>query len=84
MHLDVCSLGMAKSLPSVNPFMGESQEIQFDDWLPEFERSAIWIGWSDHGHLLQLAAHLIGRVMQNWDLQNWCDKGSYAEAINSL
>ena len=70
--------------PPVDPFTGEGAEVQLDDWLPALERAASWNGWSEGDQLLQLAGHLRGRALQEWDLLEQADKASYSRAVECL
>ena len=70
--------------PPVDSFTGENQEIRLDDWLPALERASTWNGWSEEERLMQLAGHLRGRALQEWNLLSDRDKGSYADAIQAL
>ena len=49
--------------PPVDFFTGEDPEVQFEDWLPTLERTAVWNGWTDEEALIQLAGHLRGRAL---------------------
>lgn len=70
--------------PPVDSFTGENQEIRIDDWLPALERASTWNGWTEEERLMQLAGHLRGRALQEWNLLGDRDKGSYADAIQAL
>ena len=50
------SHGRKGKAPQVDAFTGESPNVLWEDWIPTFERAAIWNGWSDEEKLLQLAA----------------------------
>ena len=54
--------------PPVEPFTGENPAIKLHDWLPILKRASLWNGWSPDEQLLQLAGHLRGRALQEWDL----------------
>ena len=58
-------------------------EVQLD-WLPALERASSWNGSSEEDKLLQLAGHLRGRALQEWNLINDSDKSTYSNAIESL
>lgn len=65
--------------PPVNPFDGESLDVLFEDWIPSLRR-AEWNGWSERETLIQLAGHLRGRALQEWDLLAPHEKQSLQEA----
>ncbi len=52
--------------PPVESFSGENEAVRIDDWLPALERAATWNDWSEEA--LQLAGHLRGRALQEWEL----------------
>ena len=54
--------------PPIDSFTGESPEMRLDDWLPSLLRAADWNGWSKEELLIQLAGHLRGRALQEWNL----------------
>ena len=56
-----------KPPPPVDPFPGDSVETDLDDWLPTMERAASWNVWSDEEMLMQLAGHLRGGALQEWN-----------------
>lgn len=70
--------------PPVEPFSGENIEIQLEDWLPALKRASSWNEWSEEDLLLQLAGHLRGRALQEWNLLDDADKGTYASAVEAL
>lgn len=53
--------------PPVDSFSGETPDITFDDWLPALQRAAECNQWTDQETLIQLAGHLRGRALQEWD-----------------
>lgn len=55
-----------------------------DDWLPSLERAASWNAWTDEEKLLQLAGHLRGRTLQEWNLIPTEDRSNFADAVKSL
>ena len=69
--------------PPVDPFTGES-EVQLDDWIPALKRASVWNGWSEDELLLQLAGHLRGRALQEWNLLDDQSKATYSGAIEAL
>ena len=70
--------------PPVDSFLGENVEVQLDDWLPALERASSWNGWSEDDKLLQLAGHLRGRALQEWNLIADDDKSTYSSATEAL
>ena len=54
--------------PPVEPFTGENPSELLEDWQPTLERAGHWNGWSGDEMLLQLAGHLRGRALQEWNL----------------
>ncbi|XP_064398966.1 uncharacterized protein LOC135345475 [Halichondria panicea] len=70
--------------PPVDPFTGENEETRFEDWLPTLERAATWNRWSSEEQLMQLAGHLRGKALQEWNLISPDDKSSYQSATSEL
>lgn len=70
--------------PPVDPFSGESNEVQLGDWLPVLEWAASWNEWSESDKLLQLAGHLRRKALQEWGLIGEADKTTFKEAVNTL
>ena len=70
--------------PPVEPFSGESKTQRIEDWLPALERAATWNDWTEEDRLLQLAGHLRGRALQEWELLSEEDRGSYSQAVSAL
>ena len=70
--------------PPVDPFSGETPDVIFDDWLPALQRAAAWNGWSDEEKLLQLAGHLRGRALQEWNLLQDSEREVFESAVDSL
>ena len=68
--------------PPVDPFSGDSVETDLDDWLPTLERAASWNVWSDEEMLMQLAGHLRGRALQEWNLIPREEKSTYSDAVS--
>ena len=54
--------------PPIDPYSGEDPEVRIDDWLPALKRAAAWNDWSEDETLIQLAGHLRGRALQEWNL----------------
>ena len=70
--------------PPVDPFSGDDGAILVDDWLPSLERAASWNAWTDEEKLLQLAGHLRGRALQEWNLIPVEEKSTFRDAVKSL
>ncbi len=70
--------------PPVDSFSSENPEDRFEDWLPTLERAAQWNGWSDEETLLQLAGHLRGKALQEWNLLTSESKTSFGEVAGAL
>ena len=70
--------------PPVDSFTGEKQEVRFEDWLPTLERAATWNGWSSDEKLMQLAGHLRGKALQEWNLMSQSEKATYQAATTEL
>ena len=70
--------------PPVDPFTGEQVEVRFEDWLPTLERAATWYGWSSEEQLMQLAGHLRGKALQEWNLMGQTEKSTYKDAASEL
>ena len=54
--------------PPINFFSGEDSEVCLDDWLPSLRRASQWNNWTTEEQLLQLAGHLKGRALAEWNL----------------
>ena len=70
--------------PPIKPYSAKVTETDFDDWLPTLERAATWNGWADEEKLLQLADHLPGRPLQEWNLITAVEKMTFADATSAL
>ena len=70
--------------PPVDPFTGEDPVCRLDDWLPTLKRAAEWNGWTEGDLLLQLAGHLKGRALQEWNLMADTEKTTYSQATAAL
>ena len=70
--------------PPVDSFTGENPEVRLDDWLPTLERASTWNEWTEDELLLQLAGHLRGRALQEWNLIDSGSKGTYSRGTDSL
>ena len=69
--------------PPVDAFMGEDPEVRLDDWLPSLKHAAEWNNW-EPSELLQLAGHLRGRALQEWNLLQPSERATYEEAVGAL
>ena len=67
--------------PPVDPFRGE---VTFEDWLPALQCAAAWNGWSNEEKLLQLAGHMCGRALQEWNLLQEFERETFDVAVGSL
>ena len=70
--------------PPVDHYTGENPEIRFDDWLPSLVRASSWNGWTEEEQLIQLAGHLRGRALQEWNLMEETDRKSLTRALPAL
>ena len=70
--------------PPVDTFTGERAEIRLEDWLPALDRAALWNGWTVEEMLLQLAGHLRGRALQEWNLLPPEERQDYDSAKKAL
>ena len=70
--------------PPIDPFTGEEPTIRPDDWIPALERASKWNGWSAEEKLLQLAGHLRGRALEEWNLLSEQEASSYRLALANL
>ena len=66
--------------PLVDTFMGEDPECRLDDWFPTLRRAADRNGWTEGDLLIQLAGHLKGRALQEWNLMADNEKKTYSQA----
>jgi beta-phosphoglucomutase-like phosphatase (HAD superfamily) len=48
------------------------------------KRAATWNAWSDSEFLLQLAGHLRGYALQEWNLLDKDEKSAYNDATSAL
>ena len=44
----------------------------------------MWNGWSEEKTLMQLAGYLRNRTLQEWNLLNGEDRGTFEEAVKAL
>ena len=59
-------------------------ELRLDDWIPALLRASKWYGWSEDEVLIQLAGHLRGRALQEWNLlpdEEKCDRQKAVKAL---
>ena len=71
-------------VPPVDQYTGEDPDIRFDDWLPALQTAARWNGWTDEETLIQLAGHLRGKALQEWNLLVEADKATFEKAVTAL
>ncbi len=77
-------VGRRGKAPPVDPFSAENPEVRLDDWFPTLDRATVWNGWSDEEALMQLAGHLRGKALREWNLLNKEQKTTYKDAITAL
>ena len=65
-------------------FTGEDSAVRWEDWLHTLERAATWNGWSDEESLMQLAGHLRGRALVEWNLLSGEEKSTYSASKQAL
>ena len=70
--------------PPIDQFTGEQLDCRFEDWLPTLERGADWNRWSSEEKLMQLAGHLRGKALQEWNLMSASDKATFQSATSEL
>ena len=70
--------------PPVEPYTGENPDLLWEEWLPMFERAASWNGWTEQDRLLQLAGHLRGKALQEWNLLSSSHKSTFATATSEM
>ena len=68
----------------MDPFTGEDPEIHLEDWLPSLERAAAYNGWEPDELLFQLARHLRGRALLEWNLLGATGRATFETAVGSL
>ena len=68
----------------VDSFSSEDVAIRLDDWVPTLKRAAAWNHWSTEDQLFQLAGHLRGHALQEWDLIPDGEKRQFQSAIEVL
>ena len=67
--------------PPIEPFTGEDLEVRLNDWLPALHQAA---QWSEEELLIQLAGHLRGRALQEWNLLEHKELLTSESAISAL
>ena len=70
--------------PPIDPYTGEDPEVRIDDWLPALKRAASWNDWSEVETLIQLAGHLRGRALQEWNLLSETDRSTLDATVRAL
>ena len=70
--------------PPVSQFSGEDLECQLHDWLPSLERASVWNAWTAEERLMQLAGHLKGRALQEYNLLRAEERESFESAVEAL
>ena len=80
-HRSVTRRGKA---PPVDPFTGGNPSLRLEEWLPALERASQWNGWSEADQLLQLAGHLRGKALQEWNLLGEQEKSTMPRAVEAL
>lgn len=70
--------------PPVDPYNGESYEVQLHDWLPSLEKAAEWNRWSEEEKFMQLAGHLREKALQESTLISEAEKTTFAQAVAAL
>ena len=70
--------------PPIDPFTGENPEIRLDDWLPSLQRASRWNQWTEEEQLIQLAGHLRGRALQEWNLLGRDSQQTFGEVDETL
>ena len=69
--------------PPVDCSTGESIEILLDDWLPVLEHARL--EWVDGSRvLMQLAGHLKGHALQEFNLLDQTEKDMYTHVVSAL
>lgn len=64
----------------MNEFSGEDP---LEDWLPSLELASTWNAWSEEDRMIQLAGHLKGRALQEWNLLH-PDRAAFAQVVETL
>ena len=53
-------------------------------YVPALKRASTWKGWMENGLMTQLAGHLRGRALQEWDLLSEIEKDTFESAVEAL
>ena len=83
-HSDPANVHRCRKAPPVEQFTGDKQDELLDDWLPTLEQAGVWSAWRDEELLMQLAGHLRGRALQEWNLLTTYEKSSWDNAVTTL
>ena len=67
--------------PSIDPYTGEDPEVRMDDWLPALKLEQR-LGMTET--LMQLAGHLRGRALQEWNLLGETERSKLEVAVGAL
>ena len=70
--------------PPFETFSGESKDVRLDDWLLSLKRASLWNGWTEEEELIQLAGHLRGRALQEWNLLQEGERSTFDSGVKSL
>ena len=70
--------------PPVSQLSGEDMECQLDDWLLSLERASVWNAWTAEERLMQLAGHLKGCTLQEYNLLRAEERESFESAVEAL
>lgn len=70
--------------PPVPVFPGEDLETEVDDWLPALETASVWNAWTAEEKVIQVAGYLSGRALQEFNLLQLDEKGSFGTAVEAL
>ena len=70
--------------PPLDAFTGEDPEVRLEDWIPGLKRVADCNAWSETELLLQLAGHLQGWALQEWNLLEDRGKSGWDNVVQAL
>ena len=70
--------------PPLDAFTGEDPEVRLEDWIPGLKRVADCNDWSETELLLQLAGHLQGWALQEWNLLEDRGKSGWNNVVQAL
>ena len=76
--------GRRGKAPPIDPFSGENPEVTIEEWLPSLQRAVDWNEWTEQEIFIQLAGHLRGRALQEWNLLDEDDKTNWQCAVKVL